>query len=175
MSDARPEKIDPLRYVAWLLALLAGTIWLSAVTVNAHVGWNEITGRVFAGILGMFVPDISTGGQIVRVGMEQMKIAFGCNGILAFCVLVSAALPFPCCWRQKALVLLAGLLYVFVINQLRLLLLAALLLHIPDKSQFDLFHAGIGQPFAMLMIFLFFIGWLHFCKPLAVQAAPPAD
>jgi exosortase/archaeosortase family protein len=162
MTTTRP---NPLRYVDWLLALLAGSIMLGALTVDVHAGLDDLRASVFAGITSMLGFDISAKAEIIQLGEEQMQVAFGCNGVLAYCVLLSATLPFPCDVKSKFLMLAIGIPYIFIINQLRLVLLAVIMTTLSDKSQFDFYHAGVGQPFAMMLVFLYFAGWLHWGRP----------
>jgi exosortase/archaeosortase family protein len=171
MTTTRP---NPLRYVAWLLALLAGSIALGALTVDAHAAIDDLTASVFAGIGSLLGFDISAEAEIILLGEDEMRVAFGCNGVLAYCVLLSATLPFPCDPKSKFLMLLFGLPYIFVINQLRLVLLAVIMVILTDKSQFDFYHAGVGQPFAMMLVFLYFVAWLHWGRP-KLQGAPPPE
>ncbi|MFT5126849.1 MAG: exosortase/archaeosortase family protein [Rhodothermales bacterium] len=171
MTTTRP---NPLRYVAWLLALLAGTIMLGALTVDAHAALDDLTASVFARVGSILGFEITAAAEIIHLGKDQMQVAFGCNGVLAYCVLLSATLPFPCDIKSKCLMLLLGIPYIFIINQMRLILLAIIMVFLNDKSQFDFYHAGVGQPFAMMLVLLYFVGWLHWGRPkLQDSAAQP--
>ena len=173
MKMTRP---NPLRYVAWLLGLLAASIAMGALTVDAHAAIDDMTAAVFAGLASMLGFDISAEAEMIHLGTDQMRVAFGCNGVLAYCVLLSATLPFPCDTKSKGLMLLIGIPYIFVINQLRLVLLAVIMVALTDKSQFDFYHAGIGQPFAMALVFMYFVGWLHWGRPkLKAQTEPEPE
>lgn len=168
-----PSRPNPILYVAWLLGLLAGSIMLGALTVDAHALIDDMTASVFATIGGILGFDISAEAEIIHLGKNEMKVAFGCNGVLAYCVLLSATLPFPCDTKSKCLMLVLGIPYIFIINQLRLVLLALIMVMLKDKGQFDFYHAGVGQPFAMMLVFLYFVGWLHWGRPKLQD--PPAE
>ncbi len=51
--------------------------------------------------------------------VRNIAIGYGCDGALAYLILASAVLPFPCSWKAKLIGLSGGLLFVFIINQMR--------------------------------------------------------
>lgn len=90
---------------------------------------------------------------------RTFMIGYGCDGVLAYLILASAILPFPCSWKARFTGLGAGLLFVFLMNQVRLWLLVGLLFVARDPAAFAFGHTWGGQIFGIVMIFLFWIYW----------------
>ncbi len=91
--------------------------------------------------------------------VKNIGIGYGCDGVLAYLILVSAIVPFPCSWRAKLIGLSGGLLFVFVINQIRIAGLVVALFIVKDYNDFSFYHTVVGQIFAIVMVFIFWNFW----------------
>ena len=90
---------------------------------------------------------------------RQFIVGYGCDGLLAFLILVSAILPFPCHWKSKLVGLAGGIIFVFLMNQARLAGLAAALFLVKEAEDFSFYHTSVGQGFGIVMIFFFWMYW----------------
>ena len=91
--------------------------------------------------------------------VRNIAIGYGCDGALAYLILASAVLPFPCSWKAKLIGLSGGLLFVFIINQMRVAGLVVALYIVKDYNDFSFYHTVVGQIFAIVMVFIFWNFW----------------
>ena len=112
---------------------------------------------------------VNLGGRVA-----SLVIAYGCDGVLDYLILASAILPFPCRVRAKVVGLGAGLVFVFVVNQGRILGLAFMLALLKDRGQFGFYHVWLGQLFTIGMVFFFWSVWAaRVARQMRAQAGPP--
>jgi exosortase/archaeosortase family protein len=90
---------------------------------------------------------------------RALLIGFGCDGVEAYLILASAIIPFPCHLRAKIMGLTVGLLFVLLINQIRLASLVVVLFILKDANDFGFYHTVVGQIFALTMIVIFWSRW----------------
>ncbi len=91
--------------------------------------------------------------------VKNIAIGYGCDGVLAYLILASAILPFPCSWKARLIGLSTGLLFVFVINQVRVAGLVAAIFLVKDHDDFSFYHTVVGQIFAIIGVFIFWNIW----------------
>lgn len=91
---------------------------------------------------------------------KSIFIGYGCDGILAYLILSSAIVTTPCKITYKLKGLIFGLVFVVLMNQVRLIGLIGALLHLGDKLDFRFAHTVLGQIFAIVMIFVFWRIWI---------------
>ena len=160
-----PLTANPTILFISIIVLAAASIYLvsqpAALVVIRKI--DEGTAVAFQRLWSVFgfdihVADISIS---IRIGDEirNILVGFGCDGVEAYVILVSAILPFPCPLLVKAGGLLAGLVFVFMINQIRLMGLILVLFVLRDPTNFAFYHTVIGQIFALVMIYLFWSAW----------------
>jgi exosortase/archaeosortase family protein len=109
-------------------------------------------------------------GSRLASARASVNVLFGCEGTDVSLLLVAAMLAAPATWRDRALGLLAGLCFVFVVNQARLL---ALFFALRDRrSWFGPLH-GLVAPLAVVVaVSAFFLGWLRWTRGAARTDAP---
>ncbi len=124
---------------------------------------DQFTATSFAAIMSLFGMDCKSQGILLTLQLggtyKSILVGYGCDGVQAYLILISAILPFPCSLRQKFLGLLNGLIFVFVINQIRLLGLILILYVIKDAEDFAFYHTGVGQVYALVLIFIYWSYW----------------
>ena len=170
MSDSqsglnkRDAKLVVLKLVALVLlaVVLSGLPWVNE-TIIAPI--DRFTALVFTGIarlLGCDLQnfDVSVVGTLFGTSIN-VRIGYGCDGVLAFLILVCGVLPLPVSWRWKGIGVGLGLLYVFAINQVRIAALVLALLTNPSHERFEFYHIYAGQLFAIVMVFMFWSNWLN--------------
>lgn len=161
----RPLTANPSFLFVSIVVLATASIYLvsqpQALTVIRTI--DEITALAFERLWGIFGIDIHVTGISVSVRIRDeirnILIGFGCDGVEAYVILASAILPFPCSLLLKIGGLLAGLVFVFVINQIRLMGLILVLFLLREPTNFAFYHTVIGQIFALVMIFVFWSAW----------------
>jgi exosortase/archaeosortase family protein len=105
----------------------------------------------------------------------SVQVLPGCEGADIAFLLASAMLFAPLGWRLRALGLLVGLAWVFVLNQARVVGLVLAAGH--DRALFDLLHGTVFPLALVAAVGAFFVGWLALAAPRAAApaAVPPAE
>jgi exosortase family protein XrtM len=97
------------------------------------------------------------GNQILAPG-GSLVIKIGCEGIEALFILIAALLSVTMAWRAKLSGMLLGLMLIYVVNEMRILILFYAFR--TDKALFQLLHGTIA-PLALIAIAgLFYHYWL---------------
>ena len=161
-------------------AIIVIAITFDGLMVVLPKGWivaiDMFTAQVLTFLLRLLGTEVSVYGRTLSVTyggrVHSMLIGYGCDGVLAYLMLASAILPFPTAWRTRWIGLGAGLAYVAVINQVRLLGLTAILVFMKDPSKFDFYHLAVGQVFVLVLLFVFLDQWiLRMAMPRRTAAA----
>ena len=141
-------------------------ILIAAITITINIPWVEehamqpltegIT-RASAMLLRIGGQRVEVIGTTIRGGAHAVDVKFGCNGIEAVALLVSAVVAFPASWRSRLLAALAGTLLLQSVNLVRV---ASLFVIARDWPQhFELFHVVIWQTVLFLLSIGYFIWW----------------
>lgn len=154
------QDVKKLKGVLMFLCLfiVMQQIWLSVANTSLGAWWiNEVITRTLASSIGWLVDEkVTVVGSLLTGAHASMHIANGCDGVDMMLMLMAALLSSILSLRQKLLGALYGLLFLFLINQLRLLLLFEVLQHY--RQHFQLTH-GILAPFLMLGATGIFYAW----------------
>jgi exosortase/archaeosortase family protein len=112
---------------------------------------EDATVRPAVWLLGLVAPDWQPQAAGARLLVEggALHVLPGCEGADLALLSASAMLAAPLAWRWRLLGLTVMLMAVFVLNQLRLLLL--LLVHLREPAWFDPLHT-LWLPLAMVML-----------------------
>lgn len=106
---------------------------------------------------------VAQGARLVAPG-GGLHVLAGCEGMDVALLLGSALLVASLPWRQRLLGLLAGLLLVLVLNQLRMLALFHAYRH--HRQAFELLH-GTLLPLAMVLVAAaFYLWWVGRAAPV---------
>ena len=137
--------------VIWSLLRLTGFgLWLiEGATVQTTV-WliNLLTPSVNA--LAQNTHIVASGGGI--------NVANGCEGVEVMFMLIAAMVVAPLTWRFKLAGMITGVLYVFLVNQIRLV--AMFYTVRVDKQLFETVHGLVGPILLVAITGLFFAYWL---------------
>ena len=140
-----------LLQLLWSLLRLTGFgLWLiEGATVQTTV-WliNLLTPHVHA--LAQNTHIIANGGGI--------NVLNGCEGVEVMFILIAAMAVAPLAWRFKLAGMAVGVMYVFLVNQIRLV--AMFYAVRTDKQLFETVHGLIGPILLVAITGLFFAYWL---------------
>ncbi len=137
-------------------------LWVHQLTVSsATVLINQLTPEVNA---------VAKGARITAPG-GGLNVLFGCEGTDAVFLLAAALLVFPMSMRARLTGLLAGLVWVFLLNQLRIV--ALFYAFRADAGLFDLLHTAAAPLLMVVLTGLFFHLWLvHAAERVSNTPAP---
>jgi exosortase/archaeosortase family protein len=127
---------------------------------------EQVTVGGTALLLNWFDPDSAVVAQGARLSAPGggLYVRAGCEGTDVALLLSSALLVANLPWRQRLLGVAAGLLLVFVLNQLRMLALFHAYRH--HRHAFELLH-GTLLPLAMVLVAgAFYLVWVGRAAPL---------
>lgn len=179
-ADGRPRTAKLPVLFAAIIVIAVGFVGLM---VALPKGWivavDLVTAHILTFLLRLLGAEVTAYGRTLSLTyggrVHSMLIGYGCDGVLAYLMLASAILPFPTSWRKRWIGLGAGLAYVVVINQVRLLGLTAVLVFMNDPSKFDFYHLAVGQVFVLVLLFVFLDQWiLRLAMPRRVKAVEVA-
>lgn len=157
-----PLKAFLLRGVVFILLFMA----LQACWEAARGSWierlwvHELTVRSATALINLTTPQVQAvaqGARIVAPG-GGLNVLFGCEGTDVLFLLAAAFVVFPLPARVRIRGLLSGLLWVFMLNQLRIVALFHAFRS--DRALFDLLHTTAAPLLMIVLTGLFFHFWL---------------
>ncbi len=89
-----------------------------------------------------------------------MEVQFGCNGIEAMLIYVSAVAAFPSSWKKKLSGITAGVILIHIGNVLRIATLG--FVGVYYRKFFEYFHVYILQGMMIAFALVIFIVYLHY-------------
>ena len=160
---------SPLRDVVWRsVACIAVFMLLQAGWESARGSWierlwvHELTVRSATGLINWLTPDVGAlpqGTRIVAPG-GGLNVLFGCEGTDVVFLLTAAFMAFALPWRSRLAGLAVGLVWVFVLNQWRIV--ALFYSFRADRELFDLAHTTAAPLLMIVLTGLFFHLWLRY-------------
>lgn len=120
---------------------------------------NGATVGAAVSIINAWSPEVRAAGvgSTIRSPRGGINILNGCEGTEVLFFLVAAVLAYPMLWRWRVVGLLGGTVYVFFLNQLRLL--ALFYSYQSDRVLFGHLH-GVVAPLALIAATLVFFVYL---------------
>ena len=157
--------------------LFAGIVWaLQMAWQEAQATrWGlwliqDLTVGTLVRAIHLVSPDLAVQGVGARVVAPGggIQIRNGCDGTEVWFLLVAALLAFPFGWVRRGVGLLLGTVWVFGLNQLRLLALFYAFRH--DAALFNQLHAVVA-PIVLILAILAFVMALKQWEPAHARVA----
>jgi exosortase family protein XrtM len=147
-------------FLAIFMALQAG--WESTRGTWLERLWiHDLTVGSATVLIHLLTPEakaVAEGSRIVAPG-GGLNILLGCEGTDVVFMLAAAFAVFPMAARRRLIGMAFGLLWVFVLNQLRIV--ALFYAFRSDQGLFDLIHATVAPLLMVVLVALFFHSWLQ--------------
>ncbi len=122
---------------------------------------HDLTVQPAVALINWFTPEAHAVAR--RFSIEAtgggLNILNGCEGLEALFLLLSGLLIAPLRWRARFLGLFFGFLFVFIINQARILLL--FYVYRLDRSWFDPLHSLVLPLVVVILVCVYFYGCLY--------------
>ncbi len=133
----------------WAWDQARGTAFERAVIDMATVA-------VAVSIINVWTPDVQAGavGAHIKASGGGIHVLNGCEGTEVLFLLIAALLTYPLSWRWRCMGIVAGVAWVFVLNQLRLMALFYSYRH--DRALFDQLH-GLVAPMVLIALSVLFM------------------
>jgi exosortase family protein XrtM len=157
-------KAVPLRFVGWFLAffsIFSVCYSLARGTVIERLVVDDVTVKTSAAVIQYFSPQLGVRADEHRIVSNRARLSIlnGCEGIESIFLLLAAILAFPASWRRKLAGAVLGIVFVYLINQLRITSLFYLLLY--DQPLFHFTHALAAPTIIVMLIVVYFLYWAN--------------
>ena len=120
-----------------------------------------------AKILGIIGIPCTQQGSIIALPSIALDVKFGCNGLEAVMIYAIAILAYPADWKRKLIGIVAGFIFLQIVNLLRIVFLAYSGIHF--KSIFEYIHIYIAQGLMIVISLGIFFIYLNYVKNSATQ------
>jgi len=140
-----------------IVLLLNLNEWL--ILKPQHLEWlQSLTARIIATILnGLGLQTILQGTRILFAG-AHWEIVSECTALQAMYVFVAFLVAYPSSFRSKLIGIAVGLPLVFLVNLVRLLILAWAIQAFPDYA--EIVHDYVWQIAFLFLLVLMWLGWI---------------
>ena len=131
---------------------------------------DRVTVGSAAALVNLLTPQVAAQaeGTRIRAAGGGLNILNGCEGLEVLFLLTAAFAVVPLPARRRWAGLASGILFVFAINQVRIL--ALFYAYRSDKVLFDLLHGTVAPVILIALAALFFFAWVQ-GKPADAAAA----
>jgi exosortase family protein XrtM len=145
------------RFIA-IFAVIFTLCQLAVVSSRTYVADWLVAAPAGYTLAALFPSDgVLTAGDHISSQRVHLNILPGCEGTELFLLLCAGVLAFPARWPAKLWGLLAGLPLAFVLNQLRVVLLYAVVRD--HGSRFELIHAYVAPTVFVVCLGTFYWWW----------------
>ncbi|WP_290906022.1 exosortase/archaeosortase family protein [Aquabacterium sp.] len=181
MTDEALSQAQPPRAPIWRVAL----VFLLALAA-LQGGWSALRGSAAeravidqatvgtaVALVNRLTPEVAAQakGSRIQAAGGGINVLNGCEGTEVLFLLWAALLAAPLSWRWRLQGALLGALWVFALNQLRLL--ALFYSYRDDRPLFNLLH-GLVAPGLLVAATLLFVAWVYRRHDASQRLAVPA-
>ena len=159
-----------LGFVLLFMALQAGWEWARGSWLE-RLWIHDLTVRSAVQLINLITPHVQAVAQQARIVAPGggLNVLFGCEGTDVVFMLAAAFLVFPLPARVRLWGLLSGLVWVFVLNQARIV--GLFYAFRSDRALFDVLHTTAAPLLMVALCGVFFHLWLRRAAPPAAPAA----
>lgn len=111
----------------------------------------------------------SAQGSSIRAVGGSLNLRNGCEGTEALFLLIAALSIAPLPWRSRGLGLLYGLPLIYLLNQVRVLVL--FYAYRANPASFDLLHGSVTPVVLVLAVAVYFYAWMAYSARPAASAS----
>jgi exosortase/archaeosortase family protein len=173
-TRAQRRKVHPLSLLLIFMAAFFALQWAwgqARGTAVERLIIDQATVRPAAFLVNLISPGTSAyaDGSRIKAPGGGINILNGCEGTEVLFLLYAAFLAAPLAWRARLLGTGAATLFVYVLNQARIV--ALFFANRADAELFDALHGMIAPLLLIACSLLFFLYWLQRYAPLESRAA----
>ncbi|MEK6677388.1 MAG: archaeosortase/exosortase family protein [Planctomycetota bacterium] len=168
------NKHPVFRFVALLAVLLVAwelLFWIPFV--NEHIFKPHL--RFYAWLTGMALrllgKDATVHGEVVSTSETNISIVEGCDAIQPVGLFIAAVLASPVLTRRKYPGLIAGTLFLMMMNLFRIVFLYFVIVHYP--KYYDVMHRDVSQTFFILLVVVTWVTWALWAVGAFPRRRPP--
>jgi exosortase/archaeosortase family protein len=128
---------------------------------------------VTAKVLTLLGVPATTSGRDVTSPDFAVEVIPECTGVFVFLILAGVTLAFPATWRARAVGLLGGAAFIFILNEVRLVSL--FFVGRANRELFHEVHLFVWQPIFVLVTAIYWYVWARRAIPgVGASATAPA-
>lgn len=149
-------------FAAYILLTIVYKLYLNSFSANDIDGITNIVGHNVDYLMRLFNCDILIQKSLSEPYLEVwynkhfiLKIVEGCNAVSVIILFISFVIAFSGKFKTTLLFILSGVLFIYVLNVIRIALLTVLLFRYPEKE-----HILHGVLFPLIIYGLVFILWV---------------
>lgn len=152
-----------LRFLLYFIAILAGLNFVYFLVAGSAVEefvLSVLTAKPAYAIIRFLAPHdaVVLQGNHLTSPHVNFAVIRGCEGMEGILLMISAICAFQIPWRDRLLGLLAGLLFIYSFNILRIVALYFVMTHF--QSAFAFAHLFVGQSITIVIVAVFFVLWV---------------
>jgi exosortase H (IPTLxxWG-CTERM-specific) len=171
-ANVSSQNLSISRFVITYLVLMGIfflLLWVKPIQNIIDVNGFYTTHVVSAAakILGIIGIPCTQQGSIIALPSIALDVKFGCNGLEAVMIYAIAILAYPADWKRKLIGIVAGFIFLQIVNLLRIVFLAYAGIHF--KSIFEYVHIYIAQGIMIVISLGIFFIYLNYVKNSATQ------
>ena len=158
MADHRSELRAWTRFTAIFLAVFVGLYALYTLLEPLLEGYYAFLAHSVAAVLAHFDPQVSARDNVILYGAAgTLRVVEGCDGVTVFILIAAALAAYPRPWRSRLFGIVGFVGLLFVVNWLRLVLLAFVRFYLPEH--FHWVHVYLFQSVMIFTTLALFILW----------------
>lgn len=149
-------------FAAYILLTIVYKLYLNSFSANDIDGITNIVGHNVDYLMRLFNCDILIQKSLSEPYLEVwynkhfiLKIVEGCNAVSVIILFISFVIAFSGKFKTTLFFILSGVLFIYVLNVIRIALLTVLLFRYPEKE-----HILHGVLFPLIIYGLVFILWV---------------
>jgi len=154
----------------FLVLLVALYVPLTLQSIKDYF-YNPVTGIIAsqgAFILNVLGLKVNASGITISGAGFSVQILGNCNAILETILFLSAVIAFPASLKEKIIGGIAGTLFIYILNLLRVVLLFLIGVYAPQH--FEQSHIYIAQTIFICLVAFFWLFWIEKCvKNISTQ------
>lgn len=118
--------------------------------------------------------EVRAQGPMLFIENAILEVKFGCNGLEAIMLYTAAVLAYPACAKARVIGIVAGSLFLQVLNLIRIAILSWVLVN--EQQYFGIMHEYITQSIMIALAFFAFVTYLYYAGEQYAEAeSDPAN
>jgi len=153
-------------FATYIFLTVVYKLYLDFFTVTEVDGITDLVGYHVKFLMQLFGSDIKIQKSISDASLEIwynkayfVRIVEGCNAISIVILFISFIISFSGKFKTTLLFILFGVLFIYILNVIRIALLTVLLFHFPENQQF--LHGVIFPLIIYGVVFILWIIWVN--------------
>jgi len=176
MTESTPRSARIFRFFRCLIVFAVCYILFQllyrSVPDGLDVSMNHyLNAAPAAWLLDLFMSgtDIMSRDAMIVGAEASVNIRKGCEGFEVMGIVVAAMLAYPMAWRLRLTGLAVGIVYVYLLNLLRII--GIYLTHVFKPEWAEAAHVTAGQTFIILLVVVYLFFWIEWVVSDATSGA----